>query len=134
MVSTQEFCSDPLNIMLEKRFMVKKFYIALVSQARILFQQVRIETETWLRLTLDPIVVRIGEHKNQLEHRLENLNKVYANLGSIQERSAAISRDMARIKAQVDQIEEIAREFSQLTGTAMKPLEAGEEAPAASVS
>jgi hypothetical protein len=134
MVSTQEFCPDPLNIMLEKRFMVKKFYIALVSQARILFQQVRIETETWLRLTLDPIVVRIGEHKNQLEHRLENLNKVYANLGSIQERSAAISRDMARIKAQVDQIEEIAREFSQLTGTAMKPLEAGEEAPAASVS
>jgi hypothetical protein len=122
MVSTQEFCSDPLNIMLEKRFMVKKFYIALVTQARILFQQVRIETETWLRLTLDPIVVRITEHKAQLEHRLENLNKVHANLGSIQERSAAVSRDIIKIKAQVDQVEAIAKEFSLLTGVAFRSL------------
>jgi hypothetical protein len=123
MVSTQEFCSDPLNIMLEKRFMVKKFYIALVTQARVIFQQVRLETETWLRLTLDPIVARIKEHKTQLEHRLENLNKVHTNLSSIQERSAVISRDMVGIKAQVDQIEEVAKEFSLLTGVAFKPLE-----------
>lgn len=123
MVSTQEFCSDPLNIMLEKRFMVKKFYIALVTQARVVFQQVRLETETWLRLTLDPIVARIKEHKTQLEHRLENLNKVHTNLSSIQERSAAISREMVGIKAQVDQIEEVAKEFSLLTGVAFRPLE-----------
>jgi hypothetical protein len=135
MVSTQEFCSDPLNIMLEKRFMVKKFYIALVTQARILFQQVRIEAETWLRLTLDPIVVRITEHKAQLEHRLENLNKVHANLGSIQERSATVSREMVKIKAQVDQIEDIAKEFSLLTGVAFRPmgddLDTSSAAPAA---
>jgi len=123
MVSTQEFCSDPLNIMLEKRFMVKKFYIALVTQARIVFQQVRLETETWLRLTLDPIVARIKEHKTQLEHRLENLNKVHTNLSSIQERSTAISRDMVGIKAQLDQIEGVAKEFSLLTGVAFRPLE-----------
>ena len=132
MVSTQEFCSDPLNIMLEKRFMVKKFYIALVTQARILFQQVRIEAETWLRLTLDPIVVRITEHKAQLEHRLENLNKVHANLGSIQERSATLSRDIIRIKAQVDHVEAIAKEFSLLTGIVFRPVdgESGATAPA----
>lgn len=123
MVSTQEFCSDPLNIMLEKRFMVKKFYIALVTQARILFQQVRIESETWLRLTLDPIVERIGEHKSQLEHRLENLNKVHANLGSIQERTAVVSREIVGIRTQVEQIEAIAKEFSLLTGVAFRALE-----------
>ncbi len=123
MVSTQEFCSDPLNIMLEKRFMVKKFYIALVTQARIVFQQVRLETETWLRLTLDPIVTRIREHKAQLEHRLENLNKVHANLGSIQERSAAVSHDMVSIKSQLDQIVVVSKEFSLLTGTAFRHME-----------
>jgi hypothetical protein len=131
MVSTQEFCSDPLNIMLEKRFMVKKFYIALVTQARVVFQQVRLETETWLRLTLDPIVARIKEHKIQLEHRLENLNKVHANLSSIQERSALISHDMVGIKAQLDQIEEVAKEFSLLTGVAFRPLETAAQAPVA---
>lgn len=72
--------------MLEKRFKVKKFYIGLVTQARIVFQQVRMVSETWLRLTLDPIVARIQEHKAQLEHRLESISMVHANLGSIQER------------------------------------------------
>ncbi len=131
MVSTQEFCSDPLNIMLEKRFMVKKFYIALVTQARIVFQQVRLETETWLRLTLDPIVARIKEHKTQLEHRLENLNKVHTNLSSIQERSAVISHEMVGIKSQCDQIEEVAKEFSLLTGVAFRPLEGMNQPPKA---
>ena len=83
-----------MNIMLEKRFMVKKFYIGLVTQARIVFQQVRMESETWLRLTLDPIVAHIQEHKAQLEHRLESISMVHANLGSIQERSQAVHRDM----------------------------------------
>jgi hypothetical protein len=123
MVSTQEFCADPLNIMLEKRFMVKKFYIGLVTQARIVFQQVRMETETWLRLTLEPIVARIKEHKLQLEHRLENINKVHANLGTIQERSQQVSRDMVQIKTQLDQMEAIAKEFSLLTGVAFRPLD-----------
>jgi DNA repair exonuclease SbcCD ATPase subunit len=109
--------------MLEKRFMVKKFYIALVTQARILFQQVRIETETWLRLTLDPIVERISEHKTQLEHRLENLNKVHANLGSIQERSGVVSREIVEIRTQVEKMEAITKEFSLLTGVAFRPLD-----------
>ena len=121
-INTQEFCSDPLNIMLEKRFMVKKFYIALVAQARIVFQQVRMETETWLRLTLDPIVARIQEHKAQLEHRLENLNKVHANLGSIQERSTAISREIVQLHAKSEQVESVAKEFALLTGMAFKAL------------
>ncbi len=123
MVSTQEFCADPMNIMLEKRFMIKKFYIGLVTQARIVFQQVRLESETWLRLTLDPIVLRIKEHKTQLEHRLENITKVHANLDSIQERSQSVSREMVQLKGQLDEIEAVAKEFSLLTGLAFRPME-----------
>jgi len=123
MISTQEFCADPLNIMLEKRFMVKKFYIALVAQARIAFQQVRIETETWLRLTLDPIVSRIHEHKAQLERRLENLNKVHANLGSLQERSALVNNEIIKLRHQFDLVEGVVKEFSLLTGLQVRPVQ-----------
>lgn len=123
LISTDEFCSDPLNIMLEKRFMVKKFYIALVAQARIAFQQVRIETETWLRLTLDPIVSRIHEHKAQLERRLENLNKVHANLGSLQERSALVNNEIIKLRHQFDLVEGVVKEFSLLTGLQVRPVQ-----------
>lgn len=133
MVSTEDFCADPLNIMLEKRFMIKKFYIALVAQARIVFRQVRMETETWLRLTLDPIVSRIHEHKAQLERRLENLNKVHANLGSIQERSSAVNTEIIKLRHQLELVEGIVKEFSVLTGTPFRPMnaKAGDQAVAA---
>ena len=123
LISTDEFCADPLNIMLEKRFMVKKFYIALVAQARIAFQQVRIETETWLRLTLDPIVSRIHEHKAQLERRLENLNKVHANLGSIQERSTLVNNEIIKLRHQFELVEGLVKEFSLLTGLHVRPVQ-----------
>lgn len=58
-----------------------------------------------------------------MEHRLENINKVHANLGTIQERSQQVSRDMVQIKTQLDQMEAIAKEFSLLTGVAFRPLD-----------
>jgi len=48
---------------------------------------------------------------------------VHANLGSIQERSQAVQRDMVQIKAQLDQIEAIVKEFALLTGVAMRNLD-----------
>ena len=130
MLNTEDFCADPMNIMLEKRFMIKKFYIALVAQARIVYRQVYIETETWLRLTLDPIVARIHEHKAQLERRLENMNKVHANLGSLQERSTAVNMEIIKLRHQLELVEGIVKEFSVLTGTAFRPLQELNKPPA----
>jgi hypothetical protein len=56
---------------------------------------------------------------------------VHANLGSIQERTAVVSREIVEIRTQVEQIEAIAKEFSLLTGVAFRALELapGQAAP-----
>jgi hypothetical protein len=51
---TGEFCKDPANLMLEKRFMIRRFYAGLAEEARKAFKLARQEAERWLRIALDP--------------------------------------------------------------------------------
>jgi hypothetical protein len=54
MRETEAFCTDPANLMLEKRFMIRRFYAGLAEEARKAFNLARMEAERWLRIALDP--------------------------------------------------------------------------------
>lgn len=112
--NVRDFCRDPMNLLMEKRFMVRKFYLGLVHQARIVFQQARMETETWLRLTLDPISSRIREHRGQLEQRLDNLNKFHVSLEALLERGGTVGQEVRAQEAQLAAIEAIAGRLAEL--------------------
>ncbi len=102
--STEAFCRDPLNLVLEKRFMINKFYQSLVSEARDTFDRARTETDAWLRRTLDPLVARIRDHKNQLELRVENIKKVHGNLDGLQARIAELKQQHDAMQIQQAEI------------------------------
>jgi hypothetical protein len=88
---TDDFCRDPVNIMTEKHFLIKKFHIGLVTQAHQVFQQARHESEAWLRGALEPLMMQIREHKTALEQRSENLQKILDNIETLQERIDALT-------------------------------------------
>ena len=111
--STDVFCHDPLNLMLEKRFMINKFYQSLVSEARDTFDMARTETDAWLRRTLDPLVVRIRDHKNQLELRVENIKKVHGNLDGLQERIAELNQQHDAMQIQQTEINTLLQTLSK---------------------
>jgi predicted GTPase len=111
--STDVFCHDPLNLMLEKRFMINKFYQSLVSEARDTFDMARTETDAWLRRTLDPLVVRIRDHKNQLELRVENIKKVHGNLDGLQERIAELNQQHDAMQIQQTEINALLQTLSK---------------------
>ena len=103
--STDAFCRDPLNLMLEKRFMINKFYQSLVNEARETFGMARTETDAWLRRTLDPLVERIRDHKNQLEVRVENIKKVHGNLDGLQARITELNQQHEAMQIQRSEID-----------------------------
>ena len=103
--STDAFCRDPLNLMLEKRFMINKFYQSLVNEARETFSMARTETDAWLRRTLDPLVERIRDHKNQLEVRVENIKKVHGNLDGLQARITELNQQHEAMQIQRSEID-----------------------------
>ena len=104
---TDAFCHDPANLMLEKRFMIRRFYAGLVDQARKTFSLARTESERWLRIALDPVMTRIREHKQHLDTRLTSLKDIVDNMGTLQTRMRQLKDDIATMrndKAALDDI------------------------------
>lgn len=102
-----QFARDPMNLMMEKRFMVKKFYLSLIAEARGMFVLAKEEVKAWLRRSLDPVVMRIHDHKHQLEIRVENIRQVHDNLDNLQLRSAVLHTQQTTLETQLCEINTI---------------------------
>jgi predicted nucleic acid-binding Zn-ribbon protein len=95
---TEAFCKDPANLMLEKRFMIRRFYAGLAEEARKAFGLARLEAERWLRIALDPVMTRIREHKQYLDTRLASLQRILENMGTLHSRMAQIKEEIGQLR------------------------------------
>ena len=83
---SEAFCRDPVNIMTEKHFLIRKFFLSIAGEARVIFERSRVDCEAWLRNVLAPLITQINDHKAQIERRLENVKKIHDNIDSLQDR------------------------------------------------
>ncbi len=111
MRETEAFCKDPANLMLEKRFMIRRFYAGLAEEARKAFNLARLEAERWLRIALDPVMTRIREHKQYLDTRLTNLQRVLENMGTLQGRMAQVKLQIGKLRNEKAELTRIAAQF-----------------------
>ena len=83
---TDRFCSDPVHIMMEKRFLVRKFASSLVAEARAVFTAERTECQNWLRDALAPLTQQVREHKMHIDRRLANIHQIDENIETLEAR------------------------------------------------
>ena len=107
MHETQVFCRDPVNVMTEKSFLIKRFYGSLVTQAQQLFADARAECERWLKMVPLPLEMQIKEHKNQLETRLANLAKINENSNALQDNMVRLKSEQGDLILQKQLIEKL---------------------------
>jgi hypothetical protein len=102
---TERFCKDPVNIMAtEKSFLIKRFYNRLVEQARKCFADARNESERWLIAVPSPLEAQIQAHKDQIQQRLDSLQKVNDRKGSIDQEMAKLNASRAEFMTQFGMI------------------------------
>jgi len=70
------FRNSPVTAMTEKHFVVKRFFVAMVSKARDIFFQARQEINAWIKICLEPLVFEIHNHHDNIEHHLQDLKKI----------------------------------------------------------
>ena len=109
---TESFCKDPANLMLEKRFMIRRFYASLAEEARKAFRLARTEAERWLRIALDPIMTRIREHKQYLDTRLNNLKRILENMGTLHNRMTQVKGEIGVLRNEKAELGRIAALFT----------------------
>lgn len=104
---TDKFCRDPVNVMTEKHFLVRKFYGGLVAEAKTVFQQVRGEFEAWLKGALVPLSMQLRDHQKLLERRVESIRKISGDISSLQDRAKLLESSRGDLQKQVDELSHI---------------------------
>lgn len=104
---TTDFCNDPVNIMTEKSFLIRKFYGGLVTAAEAIFEQAQAESEVWLRASLTPLMSQIRDYKSQIERRIETVKQIHDNIDNLELRIDDLIARQADLLKQRETIEEI---------------------------
>jgi hypothetical protein len=100
----------------EQSFVVKKFFISMVSHARNTFFQAHQEVEAWGKAGMAPLVARIKEHRNQMEKRLESLRKINESRDTLQTRVSELEKNAAALNVQL-------ADLNKLIETLNRPLD-----------
>jgi hypothetical protein len=112
---TEKFCRDPVNVMTEKHFLVRRFYGGLVTEAKGVFVDVRKDFESWLRGALVPLSMQLRDHQALLERRVESIRKISGDINSLSDRARVLQTQRDDLRQQVD---ELARIKDALAGKA----------------
>ena len=100
----------------EQAFVVKKFFISMVSHARNTFFQAHQEVEAWGKAGMAPLVSRIKEHRNQMEKRLESLRKINESRDTLETRISELETSAEALNTQL-------ADLNMLMDTLNRPLE-----------
>jgi len=112
----EAYRNSPVMTMTEQAFVVKKFFISMVSHARNTLYQAHQEANSWSKAAMLPLVTRIKEHKDQMEKRLESLRKINESRDTLQSRMSELGKTAEILQNQL-------QDLNNLMETLNKPLE-----------
>lgn len=95
---TEEFCDDLVNIMTEKHFLVRKFYLAVVAEAEHIFAAARTESHTWLEQAVQPLLLEIQSHHGYLARRREELLAMGHDLTQLDKQAAQLQQEDSKLR------------------------------------
>lgn len=107
------FRTSTALVMTEQHFVVKKFFIVLVSRARMIFEECNGATRNWARAVLMPIYSQIKGHKKLLDRRLKNLDKLSNNRTELLARKEKIVTELRSLQEQAQFINGILKSIQR---------------------
>lgn len=79
----ERFRNSPAMTITEQHFVIKKFFITLVSRARAVMDECNESAKSWFQSIMAPVSMQIQAHKAQMDRRLENLRKIQEDLDTL---------------------------------------------------
>ena len=95
------FRDSPVTMMTEQHFVIKKFFITLVSQARQLFTECNTASKNWFQAAVSPVFAQIQQHKATIDRSFEALKKIHENMDTLGERIAELEQVRKGLETQM---------------------------------
>lgn len=109
----ETFRKSPATVMTEQSFVIKKFFISLVSHARNVFFKAHRDAESWSKAVMSPLVKQIKLHKDQMEKRLENLRKINESRDTLTARMGELKQSAIVLEKQYREVSSILKVINQ---------------------
>ncbi|MDH3376396.1 MAG: dynamin family protein [Gammaproteobacteria bacterium] len=103
----EAFRNSPAMMMTEQNYVIKKFFIALVSRARLIYMDAGNATRVWASAILKPLYQQIQDHKTMIDRRLENLDKLLGSHSSLDGRVQEITGILSELRGGADLMEDV---------------------------
>ena len=104
---TDDFCRDPINVMTEKHFLVRKFFLGLGTRKQKIFDQARKECEHWLLDVLSTLKSQMAEHKAMLTQRTQNLMKANDSAKALEAQLIAVQKEYDQLNTESKAMDEM---------------------------
>jgi len=98
------FRKSPVTTMTEQSFVVKKFFISMVSKARNIFFNANQEANRWAKEVISPLKAQIKEHKLDIEKRLLTLRKISQSRDTLENKIAELEKVLVDLEQQISAI------------------------------
>lgn len=117
---TSDFCSDPINMLTEKHFLIRKFFLGLGTQTQKIFEQAESECQRWLEDVLGRLKTQMAEHKNKLDQRTKNLTDARTGAEALESRMAIVEAEYAAITKQSQALDAMLLQLMKAVQPAIK--------------
>jgi hypothetical protein len=104
---TNDFCLDPINVLTEKRFLIRRFYHGLGAQIQAAFEQAQLDCSLWLNVVIGELKTQINEHKKSLDQRADALMASHNHAEITEKNLAATEKDLAKLSHQAQQLDSL---------------------------
>ncbi len=107
-----QFRTSSQTTLYEQSFVVKKFFITLVSHVRNTFMNAHKDVEVWLKELVNPLVRQIKENKTRIDHQLNTLTKVNESRTNLETKIAETEKQCETLEAQIGGLAQTRRTLS----------------------
>lgn len=97
---TADFCSDPINLLTEKRFLIRKFFLSLGAEAQKAYQETHEDTEQWINNVITTLKIQIETHKQALDQRIKGLVDAQSSSEALKKQITNVSVEYQNIAKQ----------------------------------
>jgi hypothetical protein len=104
---TNDFCTDPVNVLTEKHFLIRKFYLGLGAQIQANFEQAHLECNRWLNVVIGELKTQISSHKKSLDKRAESLMESHNSADKLIKNLELTEKEFSKLLQQSNQLDAI---------------------------
>ncbi len=79
----EAFRNSPVTLMTEQHFVIRRFFITLVSQARHVFDECNKSAKAWFQALVTPLYTQLRDHRAAIDRQLDNLRKIHKNVDTL---------------------------------------------------